>query len=168
MGSCLRRNDIIMDDKALRRAKNIAYHFLAARPRSLTEVCSRLEKKEIPPEIIEKAVEELKGFGYIDDQKFAASYARYLIEARGLSRYALRYELKKKGVAEEDIEAALYGLEDEAEDEEAVARRLAEKKMASMRGVDGEKARRRVSDYLRRKGYSFRVIQSALKNSSCL
>ena len=156
-----------MDDRALRRAKNIAYHYLAARPRSLAEVCSRLEKKEVPPEIIEKAVEELKGFGYIDDGKFAASYARYLIDTKGLSRYALRYELKKKGVPEEYVEAALEGLE-ETEDEEKVACRLAERKMASMRGVDGEKARRRVSDYLRRKGYSCRVIQSALKNSSCL
>ena len=152
-----------MDDKALRRAKNIAYYYLAARPRSLAEVHSRLEKKEIPPEIIELAVEELKGFGYIDDRKFAASYARYLIENKGLSRYALRYELKKKGLAEEDIDSAFEGLEEaEVEDEEAVALRLVEKKMALMRGLDREKARRRVTDFLRRKGYSFRVIQTVL------
>jgi regulatory protein len=154
-----------MEEKGYTRAKGLAYRYLAARPRSLAELVSYLGKKEILHDYISKTVEDLKGYGYIDDRKFAATYARYLLQTKGLSRYALRFELKRKGVSEADIEAGLedlFGGED-AEDEEEVAQRIAKRKMESMRGVDREKARKRVTDYLRRRGSGFGVIARVLK-----
>lgn len=154
-----------MEEKGYTRAKGLAYRYLAARPRSLAELVSYLEKKEIFPDYIPPLVEDLKGYGYIDDRKFAATYARYLIQTKGLSRYALRFELKRKGISEADIEAGLEDLfeGDDAENEEEVALRIAKKKMASMKGVATEKARKRVTDYLRRRGYGFGVIAKVLK-----
>ena len=155
-----------MEEKGYTRAKNLAYRYLTARPRSLAELVSYLEKKEIPQDYIHPLVEDLKGYGYIDDRKFAAIYARYLIQAKGLSRYALRFELKRKGVSESDIEAGLeelFGGED-AENEEEVALRIAKRKMESMKGIDRDKARRRLTDYLRRRGYGFGVIAKILRD----
>jgi len=154
-----------MEEKGYTRAKNLAYRYIAARPRSLAELVSYLEKKEIVQDYISSIVEDLKGYGYIDDRRFAASYARYLTQTRGLSRYALRFELKRKGVSEADIEAGLedlFGGED-AEEEEEVALRIAKRKMDSMKGIDREKARRRLTDYLRRRGYGFGIIAKVLK-----
>ena len=154
-----------MEDKGYTRAKNLAYRYIAARPRSLAELVSYLEKKEILQDHISQTVEYLKGYGYIDDRKFAATYARYLIHTKGLSRYALRFELKRKGVSESDIGAGLeelFGNED-AEDEEEVALRIAKRKMESMKGIDREKARRRLTDYLRRRGYSFGIVNKVLR-----
>ena len=155
-----------MEEKGYTRAKNLAYRYLTARPRSLAELVSYLEKKEIPQDYITPLVEDLKGYGYIDDRKFAATYARYLIQTRGLSRYALRFELKRKGVSEADIEAGLEELfgDEDTENEEEVALRIAKRKMESMRGVDREKARRRLTDYLRRRGYGFGVIAKVLRD----
>jgi regulatory protein len=68
-------------------------------------------------------------------------------------------------VSEADIEAGLeelFGGED-AEDEEEVARRIAKRKLDSMKGIDREKARRRLTDYLRRRGYGFGVITKVIK-----
>ncbi len=154
-----------MEEKGYTRAKNLAYRYLTARPRSLAELVSYLEKKEISQDYIFQLIEELKGYGYIDDRKFTTTYARYLIQTKGLSRYGLRFELKRKGVSEADIEAGLeelFGSED-AENEEEVALRIAKKKMESMKGIDREKARRRLTDYLRRRGYGFGVITKVLK-----
>jgi len=155
-----------MEEKGYTRAKNLAYRYLTARPRSLAELVSYLEKKEIPQDYITPLVEDLKSYGYIDDRKFAATYARYLIQTRGLSRYALRFELKRKGVSEADIEAGLEELfrEDDTEDEDEVALRIAKRKMESMKGVDREKARRRLTDYLRRRGYGFGIIAKILRD----
>jgi regulatory protein len=154
-----------MEDKGYTRAKGLAYRYLAAGPRSLAELVSYLQKKEIIQDYISRVAEDLKSYSYIDERKFAATYARYLLQTKGLSRYALRFELKRKGVSESDIEAGLedlFGGED-AENEEEVALRIARRKMESMKGVDREKARKRVTDYLRRRGYGFGVIAKVLK-----
>ena len=154
-----------MEDKGYTRAKGLAYRYIAARPRSLAELVSYLKKKEILQDYISLIVEDLKGYGYIDDRKFAATYARYLLQTKGLSRYALRYELKRKGVSEADIEGGLEELFGgvDAENEEEVALRIAKRKLESMKGLDREKARKRVTDYLRRRGYSFGTVNKILR-----
>lgn len=153
------------EDKLLRRAKDLAYRCLSVRDRSRAEVAAYLEKKGVPADVAERALAGLAGDGYIDDRRFAASYARYLVDRKGLSRYALKAELLKKGVSKDDIAAALQSTTDDMPDDESVAVRMAGKKAASLRGVDKEKARRRLVDYLRRRGFSFDVIRKALKNT---
>ena len=153
------------DDKTLARAKNLAYRFLTLRPRSRAEVMACLKKKGIPEETAREAVETLEGYGYIDDKRFASGYAVYLIETKGLSPRALRFELKKKGVSEEDMAPAIDGLFGEGgADEEDLALKVAQKKAATLKGVEREKARRRLIDHLRRRGFSFEVIRKALKS----
>ncbi len=143
------------------RAKDLAYRYLALRARSRAEVEAYLKKKEVSEDAAASVVQTLEGYGFIDDGEFARSYSRYILERKGLSRYALRMELRRKGVSEAHIDAALDALPAE-EDEEAVARKLAEKKAAAMKGLDREKARRRTADFLRRRGYSFEIIKKVL------
>lgn len=152
------------EDKALARAKGLAYRYLAVRPRSRAELRAYLTKKEVPSNVFDQAEKALLEYGYIDDTKFALQFARYVRQTRGLSRYALKMELRKKGVSDEDIDAALEEISGgEYEDEEAVALRVAERKIASMRGVDKERARRRLMDHLRRKGFGFDLIRKTMK-----
>jgi regulatory protein len=154
----------VSEDKALSRAKGLAYRYLAARPRSKAELRAYLAKKEVPEDVACLAEETLSEYGYIDDAKFALQFARYARDTKGLSRYALKMELKRKGVSDLDIEAALGEIAGEGyEDEEAVALRVAERKVASMKGVDKERARRRLTDHLRRKGFGFDLIRKVAK-----
>lgn len=150
------------EDKALARARGLAYRLLAARPRSRAELIAYLDGKEIPENIIRQTIQALERYGYIDDLKFAVQFARHKRETKGLSRYALKMELRKKGVSPEDSDAALKELAD-IDDEETVALRVARKKIASMGGLDKEKARRRLVDNLRRKGFGFEIIRRVLK-----
>ena len=152
-------------DKTVSRAKDLAYRYLALRSRSRAEMAAYLARKEVPPEAAETVIAELASFGYIDDARFASSYAKYLVEYRGLSPYAIKYELRRKGVPDAEIEAAIEGLSGEdGTGEEEVALRIAGKKMALLAGVSPEKARRRLTDYLRRKGYSFGIIRKIISS----
>ena len=152
------------EEKALARAKDLAYRRLAVRARSRAEILDYLKKKEIAEDIALDAVADLERYGYIDDAKFARQFARYLIASKGLSRYALGMELRRKGVPAADIESAVSEIFSEGgESEEAVALRAAEKKVASLGGLDRERARRRLADYLRRRGFGFGVIKDVLK-----
>jgi len=155
----------VTEEKALARAKSLAFRYLAVRPRSRSELAGYLAKKETPEEVISETMSALDGYGYIDDRKFAIDYGRYLIQHKGLSRYGLRFELARKGVSGADIDNAaevLFG--EDGEDEESVAIRVSRKKAESMKGIGREKARRRLIDYLRRRGFSFDIISRTLRN----
>lgn len=60
-------------------------------------------------------------------------------------------ELSRKGISAEDADAALGEVDEEAE--QALARRVAERKAGSLTGVAPEVAMRRVAGQLARKGY---------------
>ncbi|MGC2425025.1 MAG: regulatory protein RecX [Nitrospirota bacterium] len=150
-------------DRELKRARELAYRYLALRDRSVSELRDYFRRKEVPADVVETVLGEFIRYGYLDDRRFAASFAKSLIERKGLSRYALKMELKRKGVPEGDIEQALEGLFGEnGYDEDEVARSLARKKAKSLGNLPQDKARRRLADYLRRRGFSFEAVRKAM------
>ncbi len=147
----------------LTRARELAYRYLALRGRSEKELRDYLSRKGIQDDAVEEVIRKFVGSGYIDDRRFAVSFARALIERKGLSRYALRMELQRKGVRQDYIDGALEGLFAEGGyDEDGLALGIAQKKAVSMRNLPPDKAKRRITDYLRRRGFSFDVIKKAL------
>jgi regulatory protein len=153
----------VSGDKELKRARELAYRYLALRDRSVSELQDYFCRKEVPADITETVLEEFLRYGYLDDRRFAASFARGLIERRGLSRYALKMELKRKGVSDGDIEEALEGLfGEDGYDEDGIALAIARKKADSMRNLPQDKAKRRLADYLRRRGFSFEAVKKAM------
>lgn len=117
------------------------------------------EKKpfpEIQNETIELAVERLIQRGYLDDRRFAEYYVENRFVKKGASRKRLRMELQKKGVASEEIEAALAtGARD---DEEELRKMLAKKRT---RYDD-----RKLVAYLVRQGFDYQKVVTAVKESS--
>jgi regulatory protein len=154
------------DDRETARARSLAYRRLAARPRSRAELEGYLAGKEFPDNVIDPVIAEFSRKGYIDDRKFAYDYGRYLVESKGLSRFALRVELRKKGVSDEDIYTAIDALfAEEGYEEYDIALGAARKKAASIeRLADRDKAKRRLADYLRRRGFSFDIIRKVMRD----
>lgn len=155
------------DKRALARARDLAYRCLALRDRSRAELAAYLKKKEVPDELAGSVLGEFEAHGYIDDRRFAEKYARYLIGKKGLSRYMLKAELVRMGVSKADADAGLSLLFDDdgegGEDDLTTALKAARKKAATLGRVEPEKARRRLTDYLRRRGFSYEVISRAVK-----
>jgi regulatory protein len=115
-----------------------AARFLEVRPRSVEEVRRRLREAGYRPDLVEGAVDRMTALGYLDDAAFARSWVESRDRARPRGARALRDELRRKGVAAADIEAALVA-------REAVARG-ADEEDAAAGSADGARAASRASD----------------------
>ena len=93
--------------------------------------------------------------GLIDD----ASYSRMWVESRqrtrGVAASALRQELRRKGIEDSLVEAALSGIDPEEERERA--RELVRVKSRSMSRLEAQARVRRLVGMLQRRGYSAAV-----------
>jgi regulatory protein len=133
-----------------------ALNYLSYRPRSRAEIVTYLEGRDVPGGQIERIVERLERAGLLDDDAFA----RYWVENRERFRprglHALRYELRRKGVSDEVIERALVSI-----DVSASAYRAAEAKARQLQHLDPVTFRRKLLDYLARRGFEYEVAQDA-------
>ena len=124
----------------------------------------KLAGKEIPAEIIAKVLDRLEEVGLIDDHAFAATWTQSRQANKGMTRSSIRYELKRKGISEENIEDALELVDDDQE--KMKAEELVASKMNSVRRLDNNAATRRLVGMLARKGYSpglaYAVVKEAL------
>ena len=143
------------------RARNVLLYQLAKSAKSKQQLREILEKREIPSEIAEPILERFTEVGLIDDQAFAATLVSSRRAFRGLSKSAIRQELKTKGVAAQVIETALETVS--AEDELRSAKELALKRFNQMAHLDKTTRDRRLAGFLQRKGYSSSVAFAAIR-----
>jgi len=112
----------------LNKGKKRALRLLERKDYSRKELSERLKKDGFTPELIEKILEYLDSFHYLDDARVAGSYIRGRKEYK--SKRELEYLLKQKGISEEEIEIALeenYVTEDGTAQEDAAIRRQLQK-----------------------------------------
>ena len=150
--------------QAIEAAREIVLRRLdrSAAPRAaLVEL---LERKEVDPRISAEVLDRLEAAGVIDDAAYAARLARTRFAEKGAARRAIAEELRRKGLGERDVTAALNQIN--SDDEDAAALNLARKKLISTRHLPWEVRRRRTAAMLGRKGYSrdmtMRAIEDAL------
>jgi regulatory protein len=148
--------DLIRADHG-HRCFDIASVYLSYRPRSERELRTRLRRRGFSPEIVQGVVHQLKERGLVDDIAFAEFWRDNRESFSPRSRHLLRLELRQKGVEGETIEQVLQGLDDEAS-----AYQAASKRARSLTPKDYQGFRRRLGAYLRRRGFSFGVIDHTL------
>jgi regulatory protein len=144
----------------------VCLRLLTLAPRTRAQLADALRKRGIPDGVADDVLGRFEDVGLIDDAAFARSWVESRHYSRGLAGRALSAELKQRGVAADEIRAAI----DEQlgpEAEVAAARRLVEAKLAATRGLPPEQRTRRLAGLLARKGYpaglAFRVIREAME-----
>jgi regulatory protein len=153
------------DLEILKTAKNQALRYLSYRDRSRLEITRYLEKKQHPQPVIQQALDALIELNYINDQRFALEWGRYKINKQKLGKSRLYLELLNKGIDKKVLESTLSILyEDNPETELAI--QCARKKMNSLQGVEEAKKKRRLIQYLKRRGFSADIIYKSIKNVS--
>ena len=134
-------------------AHEAALKFLSYRPRSVAEVRKRLQEK-YSPEAVEAVLGRLIEASLLDDQAFARYWVENREQFEPRSARALRFELRRKGVPDSDIRASL-----EEVDEEDTAFRAARAQARRLNGQDGQVFRKRLGDFLLRRGFGYEVIK---------
>ena len=140
------------------RAKKRALHLLERMDRTEYQLREKLRASEYPEDVVEEAVEYVKQFHYIDDERYAENFTRYKKE--NMSRQQIKQKLILKGVSKDIISNAL---EEEYDMDETIhIRNLLEKKHFSYENSD-EGEFRRVYNYLLRRGFRSNDILKEMK-----
>ncbi|MHB1329819.1 MAG: regulatory protein RecX [Gemmatimonadales bacterium] len=125
------------------------------------EIEKLLTSRDLSDDIIAAEVARLEGVGLIDDAALAETFVRTHRERKGLGRQALIAELRRRHIDPDLIDAAL-ATEDSGDDaEQERANELAVKKARALSSYDQATAKRRLTGFLMRKGYSSSVVQAA-------
>ena len=134
---------------------------LSYRSRSEKELQERLKKKGFPEKHIAATLKNLKQARYLDDHALALDLKRQAFNNKLLGHNRAKMFLLERGVPEDIVNETM------AYDEEAEAQkiqRLIDKKLKTIGECPGDKERKKLWDFLLRKGFSYNTIRNAMHN----
>jgi len=137
---------------------------LAASPKSGQELKKKLAAKGYPVEIMDQALQDLKAQGILDDAKYAKDLMSRLTLGKGVGCHKIAFELKRHGISKKISDELLETLSSEDETERALEQ--ARMKWAGWSKLDPQKRKKRLYDFLVRKGYDFQIAQDILQKLS--
>ncbi|OGC92710.1 MAG: hypothetical protein A2W25_06950 [candidate division Zixibacteria bacterium RBG_16_53_22] len=140
-----------------------AMQILARRMISERDLRRKLSDERRPKDIREAVISQLKGYGFLDDMQFATSFVRTQMAHGPKSRPYLKKKLFEKGiydpVATEAISRQLQDF-----DEKAAVKAIAEKKYKTVKHLPPQKAKLRVVNFLKSRGFPWGAIRDAISD----
>ena len=140
------------------RCLNAAAHYLSYRPRSEFELRERLHQRGFEGDSVEAVLAKLKEQGLVDDTAFAQFWKDNRESFSPRSQWLTKLELRQKGVASDIIDRVVDDI-----DNDDSAYRAALSKARSLPLADYESFRRRLGEYLKRRGFGYGVINHTLE-----
>jgi regulatory protein len=138
-----------------------ALQFINHRPRSVEETRRRLLEKGFSDEVVQVTLEKLIDKHWLNDLDFARQWIENRNTFRPRSNRLLTYELRLKGVADDDITQALekYG-----GDENALAYQAGIKKAKQCRHEAKPDFIKKVGGYLTRRGFHYGIVKPTVES----
>lgn len=143
------------------KAKNKALNYISRLERSEKKVRERLEG-EFDQEIIERVIEFLKKYSFIDDRRYANRLATNAIKYKRIGRNRIKRDLYIKGLDTPMIEKTISEINGDEELENAIY--LAEKKLSKIKSDNKMLIRTKLYQHLSYKGFSYDTINSAINH----
>jgi regulatory protein len=152
-----------MDEQ--QRATRYASRLVAIRRYPVQVLREKLQSKGFDEVCIRQVIEHFLEYKLLDDADYARSWVSYRNRVQPRSERVLQLELRKKGIGDSDIAAALAAHRNEVGNEPDLlaARRAAEKAFHRYAVLDKQTGQRRLGGYLQRKGFSGSVISRILR-----
>ena len=140
------------------RALQSALRFIGYKQRTEAEVIDKLERLKFSPTTIDTILNELKEKKYVDDKEFAIQW----IEIRGASKprgkNLFLFELRKKGIPADVIEAAIQNIPDETE----MAITLGKKYLQRYSLLKDDDFRKKMTGVLSRRAFPYSVVKESI------
>jgi len=140
------------------RCLNAAANYLSYRPRSESELRERLHRRGFDGDTVGAVLAGLKEQGLVNDVAFAQYWRDNRESFSPRSQWLTKLELRQKGVADEIIDQVIGAIDDEDG-----AYRAALNKVRGLRQCDYRSFRRRLGEYLKRRGFGFGVINRVVE-----
>jgi regulatory protein len=134
-----------------------AAKLLAAKPRSIAELRERLAERCSSKAIVETVIARLRQYGYLDDERYALTYASSKVRQQPVGRRRLEQSLVMKKVERRVADEALDQVFAETPEEELIDRAIA--KRVRLRGRPKTRAEAKsLFDHLLRQGFPFELV----------
>ncbi len=148
-------------ERQMQKAYDLSLNFLALRDRSVKEVKEYLYKKKFNSEIIELTLLTLQENRLLDDDKFAQEFIHTREKIRPKSKFALRYELKNKGVCDTIIEKQLDRI-----DEYKSAYNAIGPKISTWLQLEKKIIKNKMFGFLKNRGFNWEVSKATWEKFS--
>jgi regulatory protein len=150
-------------DEVRRRTFDRAVKLLAAKPRSVAELRERLlQGRNANKEVVEAVIARLREYGYLNDERFAYSYASLKVKQRPIGRRRLQRDLKLKKVANSVADEALELVYTETPEEKLIDAAIEKRIRIRGRPTNRMKAKS-LFDHLLRQGFGFELVSEKVR-----
>jgi len=151
-----------------KRTFDKAIKLISAKSRSIAELRERLLQYSWANKTdVETVIARLKEYGYLDDERFAFSYASLKVKQRPLGRRRMERDLKFKKVDAAVADEALELVYAETSEEELIDRAI--EKRIRLRGSPKNRLdAKSLFDHLLRQGFPFELVSDKVRAVSQL
>jgi regulatory protein len=139
-------------------------HFCAYQERCHKEVVDKLYKLKMIAEAQEQIIGHLITEGFLNESRFAQSFARGKFRIKKWGKIRITQELKRKDISAYNIKLGLKEIDDEIY--VLTLQDLIQKKQNSIKETDAFKKKKKIVDYLLRQGYEATLIFETLTTVS--
>lgn len=140
-----------------------AKQFCAYQERCHNETKDKLYSHGLATNDVEQIISQLIEEDYLNEERFAAAFARGKFRMKQWGRVKIRYEMKQRRITDYCIKKAMKEI-----DEEEYIKTLSKLKEEKLRTLKSEKniftKKKKLTDYLTQKGYERDIIFSVLKS----
>lgn len=136
-------------------------HFCAYQERCHKEVVQKLREMRMTSEEIDVVVVHLIGQNFMNEERFACSFARGKHRIKGWGRIRIVNELKFRDISKYNIDNALKQIS--ADEYFATFEKIAESQWHNISEKNTLKKRKKVCDYLLRKGFESDMVYAKIK-----
>lgn len=149
--------------RARERLFQRAAKLLSAKQRSVEELRERLlSGRGATPDLVETVIERLREYGYLDDEKFAQSYASLRVQQRPIGRQRLQRDLRLKKIDKQTVDNALDQVFEQTPENDLIDRAIAKRIRLRGRPKTREEAKK-LFDHLLRQGFEFELISEKVR-----
>lgn len=151
-------------EKARERTMNRAVKLLAAKPRSIGELRERLlEKGWTNAEIVDRVIEKLEEYKYLDDQQFAADLAASKLRQRPQGKRKLLQSMSRKKLSKENVDAAIKSAFEKLPETELIDKAI-EKRLRLKGKPETLEDKKKFFDHLLRQGFEYGLIRDRMND----
>ncbi len=141
---------------------NRAVKLLAAKPRPIEELRERLlEKLWTDEAIVDRVIEKLKEYGYLDDEKYAGDLALSKLRQKPQGKRRLKQALSQKKLSRENVDNAIESAFDKMPENELIDAAI-EKRLRLKGAPETREDTKKFYDHLLRLGFEYDLIRSKI------
>lgn len=145
----------------LKEAKKKLENYCAYQDRCHREVEKKLNEMHMIPEACEVIILHLMEHDFLNEERFAKSFARGKFKIKKWGKHRIIRELKMRDISDYNLKEALKEIDDH--EYLITLRDITKKKMEFFDDKDHYKKEKKIKDFLFRKGYETDLIYEVLR-----